>query len=109
MEYATAMEEKSNAQDERIIELEASVDGQTVLTKTTDYAASAVSTGTNKKLNEIRVVMKQLHISSNHDDQLYLFKNSIRLNFCFINIHAWSHRLTLLWILNQKSLVLVKF
>ena len=51
MEYAAALEYKANTQAEIIIELEASVDGQTVLTKTTNYAASAVATGTNKELN----------------------------------------------------------
>ena len=48
MYYAAALEDKSNTQADRIIELEASVDGQTVLTNTTEYAASAVATGTNK-------------------------------------------------------------
>ena len=48
MDYAAALEEKSNAQAEHIIELEASVDGQTVLTNTTEYAVSVVATGTNK-------------------------------------------------------------
>ena len=42
MEYAAALEEKSNTQAERIIEIVASVDGQIVLTKTTDCAASTV-------------------------------------------------------------------
>ena len=54
MDYATALEEKSNTRAERIIELEASVDSQTVLTNTTKYAASAVDTGTNKELNMIK-------------------------------------------------------
>ena len=54
MEYAAALEEKSNTQAERIIELEASVDGKTVLTETTEYAASAVATGTNKEISEIK-------------------------------------------------------
>ena len=48
MDYAAAMEENFNAQAERIIELESGVDGQTVLTNTTGYAASAMATGTNK-------------------------------------------------------------
>ena len=48
IEYAAVLEEKANAQAESIIELEASVDGQTVLTNTTKYAASVVATGTNK-------------------------------------------------------------
>ena len=50
MEYTAALEEKANTQANRIIDLGASVDGQTVLTDTTDYAASAVSTGTDKEL-----------------------------------------------------------
>ena len=36
------------------------MDDQTVLTDTTDYAASAVSMGDNKELTEIREMMKQL-------------------------------------------------
>ena len=48
MDYSAALEEKSNAKAERIIELEASVDGQLVLTNTTKYAASTVATETNK-------------------------------------------------------------
>ena len=60
MEYATVLEEKANTQAERIIELEARVYDQTVLTKTTDYAASAVATGTNMELNEIRETLNQL-------------------------------------------------
>ena len=48
MEYDLALEEKANTQAECIIELEASVDGQTVLTNTNDYVASTVVTGTNK-------------------------------------------------------------
>ena len=48
MDYSAALEEKSNAQAERIIELEASVDVQTVLTDTTNYVASTVDTGNNK-------------------------------------------------------------
>ena len=39
------------------------MDGQTVLTDTTDYATSAVDTGTNKKMNEIKATMKQLSAS----------------------------------------------
>ena len=51
MEYAAAKEEKANAQAKRILELEASVDGQIVLTKATEYAASAlISVGHNKDL-----------------------------------------------------------
>ena len=44
MEYAAALEENYNTHADGIIELEASVDGQTVLTKTTEYVASAVAT-----------------------------------------------------------------
>ena len=36
------------------------MDGQNVLTNNTDYAASVVSTVINKKLTEIRAMMKQL-------------------------------------------------
>ena len=36
------------------------MDGQTVLIKTTNYAASAVATGTNKELRNIKEMMKQL-------------------------------------------------
>ena len=58
MEYAAALEEKANAQVERIIELEASVDDQTVLNKATDFVESAVTTGgANKDLKEIRPMM----------------------------------------------------
>ena len=49
MEYAAAKEEKANAQAKRILELEASVDGQTVLTKATKYAASALTAGGHNK------------------------------------------------------------
>ena len=64
MEYAAALEEKANAQVERIIELEASVDDQTVLNKATDFVESAVTTGgANKDLKEIRPMMKQLTAS----------------------------------------------
>ena len=48
MEYAVVLEEKASSQAERIIEVEASVDGQTVLTDTTNYVASTVDTGNNK-------------------------------------------------------------
>ena len=61
MEYAEALEEKENAQSK--CELEASVDGQTVLANTTDYAASAVATGTNKEMSKIKAMMKQLAAS----------------------------------------------
>ena len=54
MDYAAALEDKFNVQAERIIELEAIVDGQTVLTITTEYAASAVATGTNRELSKIK-------------------------------------------------------
>ena len=36
------------------------MDGQTVFTDTTNYAASAVATGTNKEINNIKEIMKQL-------------------------------------------------
>ena len=65
MEYAAALEEKANAQVERIIELEASVEGQTVLSKATNFAASSVTTGgDNKDLKELHAAMKQLTCSS---------------------------------------------
>ena len=48
-----ALEEKANAQVERIIELEASVDGQTILSNTTNYAANMVARDTNRELNKI--------------------------------------------------------
>ena len=60
MDYAAVLEENSNAQTECIIELDASVDGQTVLTKNTKYMASTVATGTKKELKEIKATMKQL-------------------------------------------------
>ena len=63
MEYNAALGEKANAQTECIIELEASVDVQTVLTDTTNYLASVVVTSTNKKLNNIRAMTKQLAYS----------------------------------------------
>ena len=63
MEYYAALEEKINAQAERIIDLEGRVDGQTVLTSTTNYVASAVATGTNKEMNEIKAMIKQLAYS----------------------------------------------
>ena len=49
MEYAAAKEEKANAQAKRILELEASVDGQTVLTKAAEIAASALTAGGHNK------------------------------------------------------------
>ena len=60
MDYAADLEENSNTQSEPITDLEASMDGQTVLTNTTDYAAIAVATGNNKELSEIKAIMKQL-------------------------------------------------
>ena len=60
MDYAVAPKEKSNTQTERIIEIEAIVDGQTVLTNTNKYAASAVAKGTNKELSDIKAMLKQL-------------------------------------------------
>ena len=57
------LEEKANAQAQIIIELEASMDGQTVLTKATDFAASAVLTGSNKDLTEIRTMINHLEAS----------------------------------------------
>ena len=60
MEYAAALEEKYNMQFECTIDIEASVDGQTVITEATYFAASAVATGgANKELKERRVMMKQ--------------------------------------------------
>ena len=64
MEYATALEEKTHAQSERILALEASVDGQTFLTEANEYAASAVTSGgTNKYHKNLRSMMKQLTAS----------------------------------------------
>ena len=60
MDYDAAPKEKSNTQTERIIEIEAIVDGQTVLTNTNKYAASAVAKGTNKELSDIKAMLKQL-------------------------------------------------
>ena len=61
MEYSAVLEEKAHAQSERILELEASVDGQTFLTKATKYAASAViAGGNNKNVKELKAMMKQL-------------------------------------------------
>ena len=48
-------------QAERIIDIKSRVDGQTVLTKATDYATSAVTTGgANKNLKDLRAMMKHL-------------------------------------------------
>ena len=58
MEYAAALEEKSNTQAERIIELKARVDGQDVLTENAYFPACAVSTGAIKELEEIQAMMK---------------------------------------------------
>ena len=64
MEYTAALEEKANVQAERIIDLEASVDGQTVLTEVTNFAASTVTTrGANKDLKDLHAMMKQLTAS----------------------------------------------
>ena len=64
MEYTAALEEKTHAQAERILALESSVDGQTVLTEATEYAASAVTAGgNNKDLKELRAMTKELTAS----------------------------------------------
>ena len=55
-----ALEDKYNAQAERIIEIKAIMDGQTVLTNATNYDASAVSMGYRKELTDMRAMMKQL-------------------------------------------------
>ena len=61
MDYTAALEEESHAQDECILDLEASMNGQTVLTKATKYVASEVTAGGNNKyLKELRAIMKQL-------------------------------------------------
>ena len=39
------------------------MDGQTILTDNTDYAASAVATGTNKEMSNIKEMMKQFAVS----------------------------------------------
>ena len=57
MGYAAALEDKENAQAERIIELEARVDGKTVLTDATNYVAGAVAIGINKELNDTKAIM----------------------------------------------------
>ena len=36
------------------------MDGQTVLIETINYAASAVATGTNKEMKNIKAIMKKL-------------------------------------------------
>ena len=53
MEYAAALEEKANTQAELIIDIDAIVDGQTVLNDTTYYVEITVSTSTTKELTEI--------------------------------------------------------
>ena len=64
MEYTAALEERAHAQAERVLELEASVDGQTFLTKATEYTASAVTVGgNNKDLKELITMMNQLTAS----------------------------------------------
>ena len=64
MEYASAVEEKTHTQAESILELEASVDEQTVLTKANEYAVISVTAGgNNKDLKELRLMMKQLTAS----------------------------------------------
>ena len=66
MEYAAALEEKTHAQDESILELESSMYGQIVLTKATKYAARPViEGGKNKDLKDLSVMMKQLTASVN--------------------------------------------
>ena len=61
MEYAAAMEDKASTQANSITELEASVDGQTILTKATYFVTSAVTTGkANKNLKELQAMTKQL-------------------------------------------------
>ena len=63
MEYDVALEKKANVQANFIIDLEYSVDGQTVLANTTYYAANSVATGTNRELNKIQEMMNQLAAS----------------------------------------------
>ena len=62
MEYAAALEEKAHAKSERILELEASVDGQTVLTDAIKYVASTVTVGLKNK-DLLITMMKQLTAS----------------------------------------------
>ena len=69
IEYALALEEKDHTQAECIIELKASVDGQTVLTESTNYTETAVTTGGAKKdLKNLRAMMKQLTYSITNQD-----------------------------------------
>ena len=80
MEYAAALQEKAHAQAEHIVEIEASVDGQTVLTESTNYAASAVTTGgANKYLKELGEIMQQL-MDSITDQAATLSALSVRTN-----------------------------
>ena len=73
MEYDAALEEKSNSQAKRIIEPEDSVDGQTVLSKETYFAASAAETGgANKELQEIWEMMKKLTASVTTQDATFV-------------------------------------
>ena len=64
MEYAVALEELAHAQADRIIEVEASVDGQTVFTDSSNYVVSAVTMGGSKKdLKDLRAMMKKITAS----------------------------------------------
>ena len=64
MEFAAALEDKANSHAKRIIEIEASADGQTILSEGTVFSASAVTIrGANKELKEMRATMKQLTAS----------------------------------------------
>ena len=64
MKYSAALEEEDHTQAERIIDIEASVDSQTVLAEANDYTASAVTTvGPNKDLKDLSAIMKQLRAS----------------------------------------------
>ena len=58
-----ALEEKANVQAELVVELKSSMDGQTTLTDTKYYTASAVDTDNNRELKKIREMMKQLATS----------------------------------------------
>ena len=64
MGYAAGLEEKAHTQAKCILELKASVDGQTILTEAINYAASTVTAGGNNKyLKDLRLIMKQLTAS----------------------------------------------
>ena len=81
MEYYEALEEKTNEQDKRITEHKASIDSQTVLTKATDFATSAVEPeGANGELKDIRYMMKQPTASITKQDATleYLYTNMNR-------------------------------